>query len=156
VLKVIFFLFFFLLFIRYFPHLHFQCYLKSPPYPPPTPLLTHSHFLALAFPVLRHKKFARPMGLSFQWWPTRSSSDTYAARDRSSKMCLFLLICEYVLISLNPIVQLRHNCFNHIIVIMTNTDILQFCLTVIVDFYLYKPGIFVFVYDGSYSFLLPL
>jgi hypothetical protein len=71
-------------------------------------------------------------------------------------MCLFLLICEYVLISLNPIVQLRHNCFNHIIVIMTNTDILQFCLTVIVDFYLYKPGIFVFVYDGSYSFLLPL
>ena len=32
-------------FIRYFPHLHFQCYPKSPPYPP-----THSHFLALAFP----------------------------------------------------------------------------------------------------------
>ncbi|EDL00036.1 mCG146956 [Mus musculus] len=24
--------------IRYFPHLHFQCYPKSPPYPPPTPL----------------------------------------------------------------------------------------------------------------------
>ena len=35
---------------RYFPHLHFQCYPKSPPYPPPTPLPTHSHFLALAFP----------------------------------------------------------------------------------------------------------
>jgi hypothetical protein len=48
-------LFFFRLFIylfiyfRYFPHLHFQCYPKSPPYPP-TPLPTHSHFLALAFP----------------------------------------------------------------------------------------------------------
>jgi hypothetical protein len=23
------------IFIRYFPHLHFQCYPKSPPYPPP-------------------------------------------------------------------------------------------------------------------------
>jgi hypothetical protein len=30
-------LFFNILFIRYFPHLHFQCYPKSPPYPP-----THS------------------------------------------------------------------------------------------------------------------
>jgi hypothetical protein len=40
----------FFIFIRYFPHLHFQCYPKSPPYhPPPTPLPTHSHFLALAF-----------------------------------------------------------------------------------------------------------
>ena len=35
-------------------------------------------------PVLRHIKFARPMSLSFQWWPTRPSSDTYAARDTSS------------------------------------------------------------------------
>jgi hypothetical protein len=26
---------FFYIFIRYFPHLHFQCYPKSPPYPPP-------------------------------------------------------------------------------------------------------------------------
>jgi hypothetical protein len=24
------------------------------------------------------------MGLSFQWWPTRPSSDTYAARNMSS------------------------------------------------------------------------
>ena len=38
------------IFITYFPQLHFQCYPKSPLYPPPTPLLTHSHFLALAFP----------------------------------------------------------------------------------------------------------
>ena len=35
-------------------------------------------------PVLRHIKFARPMGLSFHWWPTRPSSDTCAARDTSS------------------------------------------------------------------------
>ena len=27
--------YFFNTFIRYFPHLHFQCYPKSPPYPPP-------------------------------------------------------------------------------------------------------------------------
>jgi hypothetical protein len=42
--------FFINIFIRYFPHLHFQCCPKSPPYPPPTLLTTHSHFLALAFP----------------------------------------------------------------------------------------------------------
>jgi hypothetical protein len=43
--------FFIFFFITYFPQLHFQCYPKSPPYPsPPTPLTTHSHFLALAFP----------------------------------------------------------------------------------------------------------
>jgi hypothetical protein len=42
---------FFSFFIRYLAHLHFQCYTKSPPYPPTTtPLPTHSPFLALAFP----------------------------------------------------------------------------------------------------------
>jgi hypothetical protein len=42
---------FFPFFIRYLTHLHFQCYTKSPPYPPtPTPLPTHSPFLALVFP----------------------------------------------------------------------------------------------------------
>ena len=56
--------------IGYFLHLNFQCYPKSAPYPSPHPLYTHSHFLALAFPVLRHIMFARPMGLSFQWWST--------------------------------------------------------------------------------------
>jgi hypothetical protein len=35
-------------------------------------------------PVLRHIKFARPLGLSFHRWPTRLSSNTYAARDTSS------------------------------------------------------------------------
>jgi hypothetical protein len=34
--------------------------------------------------VLGHIKFAWPMGLSLQWWPTRPSFDTYAARDKSS------------------------------------------------------------------------
>jgi hypothetical protein len=34
-LRVLFFFFFFNIFIRYFPHLHFQCYPKSPPYPSP-------------------------------------------------------------------------------------------------------------------------
>jgi hypothetical protein len=48
------------------------------PYPPtPTSWPWHS-------PVLRHIKFARPMGLSFHWWPTRPSSDSYAARDTGS------------------------------------------------------------------------
>jgi hypothetical protein len=73
-------------FIRYLFHLHFQCYPKSPPHaPPPTPPHTHSHFLALAFPCTEaYKVCTQPMGLSFHWWPTRPSSDTYAARDTSS------------------------------------------------------------------------
>ena len=48
--------FHFLFLIRYFLHLHFQCYPKSPLYPPPTPLSTHSHFLALAFPCTEADK----------------------------------------------------------------------------------------------------
>jgi hypothetical protein len=68
--------FFFLFLIKYFFHLHFQCYPKSPP-PTPTSWPWHS-------PVLKQIKFARLMGLSFHWWPTRPSSVTYAARDTSS------------------------------------------------------------------------
>jgi hypothetical protein len=73
--------------IRYFLHLHFKCYPKSPLYSPsallpnpPTPAfwLWHS-------PVLGHIFFARPIGLSSQWWLTRPSSATYAARDMSSR-----------------------------------------------------------------------
>jgi hypothetical protein len=53
---------------------------KSPiPSPHPLPLLG----LGIP-PILKHIKFARLMGLSFQWWPTRPSSATYAARDTSS------------------------------------------------------------------------
>jgi hypothetical protein len=73
-------LFAFIFLIRYLFHLHFQCYPKSPPpAPPPTPTSW-----PWCSPVLRQIKFARPMGLSFHWWPTRPSSDTYAARDTSS------------------------------------------------------------------------
>jgi hypothetical protein len=75
------FLFCFYFLIRYFLHLHFKCYTKSPPAPPPPH--THTSW-PWRSPVLRHIKFARPRGLSSQWWPTRPSSDTYAARDTSS------------------------------------------------------------------------
>ena len=66
--RFFFFYFFFPFFIRYLAHLHFQCYTKSPPYPPtPTPLPTHSPpFWPWRSPVLGHIKFACPMGLSFQ------------------------------------------------------------------------------------------
>jgi hypothetical protein len=47
---------------------------------PPT-----STFWLWRSPVLRLIKFACPMGLSFQWWPTRPSFDTYAARVKSSR-----------------------------------------------------------------------
>jgi hypothetical protein len=73
-------------FIRYFLYMHFKCYLKSSLYPlpillpyPPTPASWSWHS-----PVLEHIKFATPRGLSSQWWPTRPSSATYAARDMSS------------------------------------------------------------------------
>jgi hypothetical protein len=80
------FFFFFKFLIRYFLHLHFQCYPQSPPYPPtrlPYPLTSTSW--PCRSPVLRHIKFARPMGLSFHWWPTRPSSDTYAAISKTDQ-----------------------------------------------------------------------
>jgi hypothetical protein len=58
--------FFFPFFIRYLAHLHFQCYTKSPPYPPtPTPLPTHSPFLALAFPCTGAYKVCKSNGPLF-------------------------------------------------------------------------------------------
>jgi hypothetical protein len=72
---------FFDFFIGYLFHLHFQCYSKSPPHAsPPTPT-----YWPWCSPVLRQIKFARPMGLSFHLQPTRPSSDSYAARDTSSR-----------------------------------------------------------------------
>ena len=75
-----------LFFFRYFLYLHFKCYPKSSLYPPsallpypPTPTSWPWHS-----PVLGHIKFAIPQGLSSQWWPTRPSSATYAAREMSS------------------------------------------------------------------------
>jgi hypothetical protein len=60
-------LFYFILFflIRYFPRLHFQCYPKVPPYPPPNPLPTHSPFLALAFPCTGAYKVCKSNGPLF-------------------------------------------------------------------------------------------
>jgi hypothetical protein len=59
---------------------------KSPPYPPPPlPSPPTPTSWPWCSPVLRHIKFARPMGLSFHWWWARPSSDTYAARDTSSR-----------------------------------------------------------------------
>jgi hypothetical protein len=57
---------FFSIFIRYLAHLHFQCYTKIPPYPPtPTPLPTHSPFLALAFPCTGAYKVCKSNGPLF-------------------------------------------------------------------------------------------
>jgi hypothetical protein len=82
--------------IRYFPHLHFQCYPKIPPYPPPhtLPYPTTPPFWPWRSPVLGHIKFASPMGLSFEWWLTRPSFDTYAARDKSSGVLVSSYCCS--------------------------------------------------------------
>jgi hypothetical protein len=73
-------------FIRYFLYLHFKCYPESSLYPPPAllPYPPTPSSWPWHSPVLRHIKFAIPRGLSSQWWPTRTSSATYAARDLSS------------------------------------------------------------------------
>jgi hypothetical protein len=61
-----------------------------PPLPyPPTPT-----FWPWRSPVLGHIKFACPMGLSFQWWPTRPSFDTYAARVKSSGVLVSSYCCS--------------------------------------------------------------
>jgi hypothetical protein len=58
------------------------------PYPPTPP------FWPWCFPVLGHIKFASPMGLSLQWWPTRPYFDTYAARDKSSGVQVSSYCCS--------------------------------------------------------------
>jgi hypothetical protein len=45
-------------------------------------------------PVVGHIKFASLMGLPFQWWPTRPSFDTYAARDKSSGVLVSSYCCS--------------------------------------------------------------
>jgi hypothetical protein len=60
--------FFSSIFIRYFLHLHFKCYPKSPLYPTPA-LLPYPHTPTSwpwSSPVLRHIKFAIPRGVSSQ------------------------------------------------------------------------------------------
>jgi hypothetical protein len=58
------------------------------PFPPPTPTSWPWHS-----PVLRHINFARPMCLFFHWWPTRLTSDSYAARGMSSVGVLISSYC---------------------------------------------------------------
>jgi hypothetical protein len=68
--KTLFYFYFFPFFIRYLAHLHFQCYTKSPPYPPtPTPLPTHSPFLALVFPCTGAYKVCKSSGPLFAVMP---------------------------------------------------------------------------------------
>jgi hypothetical protein len=61
--------------LRYFLYLHFKCYPESSLYPPPAllpyPLTPTSWFWR--FLVMGNVKFARPRGLSSQWWLTRPS-----------------------------------------------------------------------------------
>ena len=64
--------------------------IPSPQLPyPPTPTLW-----PWRASVLGHIKFASPMGLSFQWWPTRPSFDTYAARDKSFGILVSSCCCS--------------------------------------------------------------
>jgi hypothetical protein len=76
----------FLFFKMIFSSFTFQCYPKSPLYPPPCPAPQPTHFLALAFPCTGayHIIFTRLKGLSSHRWPTRPSSATYATTDTSS------------------------------------------------------------------------
>jgi hypothetical protein len=60
------------------------------PHTPPLPYPPIPTFWPRRSPVLGHIKFASPMGLSFQWWPTRPSFDTYAARVKSSGVLVSL------------------------------------------------------------------
>jgi hypothetical protein len=62
-----------------FPMLAQKSPMNSTPLPyPPIPTFWHWHSA-----VLGHIKFVCPVGLSFQWCPTRPSFDTYAARVKS-------------------------------------------------------------------------
>jgi hypothetical protein len=65
---------------------------KVPHTLPPLPYLPTPTTWPWRSPILRHIKFARPMGLSFHWWPTTPSSDSYAARDKSSWGCGYWLV----------------------------------------------------------------
>jgi hypothetical protein len=81
--------FFFVLFFLYFLLRIFLNYISNPipkvPHTlPPLPYPPIPTFWPWRSPVLGHIKFVCPMGLSFQWWMTRPSFDTYAARVKIS------------------------------------------------------------------------
>jgi hypothetical protein len=69
-----------------FPMLSQKSHTRSPTHSP-------THPLPLLVVPLRHIKFAQTMGLSFHWWPTRPFSDSYAARDTSSRGVLVSSYC---------------------------------------------------------------
>jgi hypothetical protein len=66
---------------------------KVPHAPPLLPYPTTPTSWPWGSPVLRHIKFVIPRGLSSQWWLTRPSSDTYVARDTSSRGVLVSSYC---------------------------------------------------------------
>jgi hypothetical protein len=79
--------FFLFLFIYYvFSSITFPMLSQKSPIPSPPHFPTHPFpfFWPWRSPVLGHIKFVCPMGLSFQWWLTRPSFDTYVARVKSS------------------------------------------------------------------------
>jgi hypothetical protein len=72
VVSFFFFFSFWFFFLLDFLNLHFKCYPKSSLYPPPALLPSPPTPTSWPWhsPVLGHIKFARPRGLSSQWWPT--------------------------------------------------------------------------------------
>jgi hypothetical protein len=92
--KDIFFYFFFKLgiFLVYI----FNAIPKVPHTHPPMPYPPTAPFWPWRSPVLGHIKFASPMGLSLQWWPTRPSFDTYAAKDKSSRVLVSSYCCVHL------------------------------------------------------------
>jgi hypothetical protein len=85
VLSLFSFLFFLIFLLRIFLNYISNAIPKVPHTLPPTaPTHPFSIFWPCHSPVLGDIKFVCPMGLSFQWWPTRPSFDTYAARVKSS------------------------------------------------------------------------
>jgi hypothetical protein len=69
---------------------------QKPPIPSPPHFPTHPFpfFWPWRSPVLGHIKFVCPMGLSLQWWLTRPSFDTYAAKDKSSRVLVSSYCCS--------------------------------------------------------------
>jgi hypothetical protein len=75
---------------------------KSPkPSPPHFPTHPFPFFWPWRSPVLGHIKFVCPMGLSFQWWPTRPSFEKYEP----------LLICTLRVLSMNSSSRLAPSRF---------------------------------------------
>jgi hypothetical protein len=76
-------------FIRYFLHLHFKSYPKSPLYPPPA-LLPYP-LTPTSWPCTAAYKVCKIRELSSQWWPTRPSS----ANMQLETQALGILVSSY-------------------------------------------------------------